>query len=217
MDSPDLTPPQGIYGLGAAPLRAGEVWVQDTELVYVSAQVGLGKGVDVAIAALPMPYSALGGAQLGYSYTFGVPLTVRGTLGGYAREGYSGVAGGAIVGFAASWGTRGRHVQLTAHYTSETGYTQTITPMLDGVWTLGKHVALLGGAGAIFVGYGGRFSPGMAVAGPAIRFVAGDFSADLGLQIASTLTPGGNDNELGEGSMPIIPAPTLSLRYHFGR
>lgn len=217
MDSPDLTPPQGIYGLGAAPLRAGEVWVQDTEIVYLSAQVGLGKGVDLAIAGVPVPYTGLGGAQLGYSHTFAVPLTVRGTLGGFARQDYNDVAGGAIVGFAASWGTRGRHVQLTAHYTSETGSTQTITPMLDGVWTLGKHVALLGGAGVLLFTWSDRFYVGMAVAGPAIRFVAGDFSADLGLQIASTLTPGGNDNELGEGSMPIIPAPTLSLRYHFGR
>lgn len=50
MEVADHAPPGAIQGLRSVPLQAGEVWLQDTEVVYLSGRIGLGRGWDVAVA-----------------------------------------------------------------------------------------------------------------------------------------------------------------------
>lgn len=220
VDSPDLTPPQGIYGLGAAPLEAGEVWIQDTELVYLSAQVGLGKGWDVAAALVPIPRQMLGGMELGYSFQVDESIAVRGTAGGFGTFFVLGdglqIGGGGLLGVGASWGTRERHLYAGLKLALSPEDPATVfLPGIDGVWTFGRHFALLGGVGSVLAPSDAGHLYSIFLAGPAARFLFGRFSLDVGAQ--AVFGPGvGLGYSDGPRGVGVLPAPSLSLRYGFG-
>lgn len=220
MDLADHAPPQGIYGLHAEPLEAGEVWLQDTELVYVSAQVGLGKGWDVAAAVVPIPRQMLAGVALGYSFRVDDKLAVRATAGGFGTffglgNGWQ-VHGGGILGVGASWGTRERHLYAGLELAVSPEDPATVfLPDIDGVWTFGRHFALLGGVGSVLAPSDAGHLYSIFLAGPAARFLFGRFSFDVGAQAVFGPSVGLGDSD-GPRGFGVLPAPTLSLRYGFG-
>ncbi len=224
---PALYAPQGLFGWGVHELKAGEVWAQSYEIGYLSGQAGLGKGWDVALGGVPLPYADsfanYSAAEVGWSRPHG-PWTFRGSLvaaGGvrlYNDGRETAVAAmGLGAGVAAAWGPRERHLALNLHVLDlpdleSAGAFFTA----DGVWTLSPHWAALGGLTySVIANEFVTIQAGSLGGGG--RLVLGRFSVDLGLQLGV----GGSDapclpDATDCAQTSFYPVPTLALRYGFG-
>lgn len=207
--------PQGVYGVGTAPLAKGEVWVQDAEVLYLSVEAGLGRGWSVAVAGAGVPYQQLGGVEVAYT-TRVSRWDVRGLVGGYtamvtAFHGDPSFHPGALLGVGAGTGPRGRRWQGSVRF--GIGETAAFFPEVDVAWTLGRHTAFLGGAAAVWTPDNGYLA---FLAGPAVRVASGRFSLDLGIQAVFGPSVHLGDADGAVTGWGVIPAPTLALRYGFG-
>jgi hypothetical protein len=211
----DFPAPQGLYGVGTAPLAKGEVWVQDAEVVYLSVEAGLGRGWSVAVEGAGVPYQQLAGLEVAYTAHVG-EWDVRGLAGGYTGiatllPGNARFYPGALVGVGAGTGPRGSRTQASLRV--GLGEIVSLFPEVDGMWTLGRHTALLVGAAAVWTP-ADRYL--VLLAGPAVRLSWGRFSLDLGAQAAFGPSVHLGDADGAFTGWGVIPVPTLALRYGFG-
>lgn len=208
-----LDAPQGIYGLSAHPLDKGEVWLQDVEVLGLGAQVGLGRGVDVAVAAFGVPWQVeIGTVEVGVSRPIGGNVSLRGTAGVGAIVNLPnrfspadvhplGAAGG---GF--TWGSRRRHLSVSMRVGLGTE-TLLVLGEANVLYAVAPRGALLFGVSDLVSVYLPEPGPPWQVwlAGGAYRFEVGRFSLDAGLQLVF-----GPSVAWG-----VVPLPTLSVRYGF--
>ena len=213
----DIEPPQGIYGTGVHPLEKGEVWVQHIDVVGLSAQAGLGKGVDVAVAyADILPWQTnFFTSELGVSASLSADLHVRATVGGGATLGFAGFPDGArldpmgMLGIGIAWGTREFHVGLSTRAIAAFA-TGLLVTEVDAVLPAGRYGAVLLGLGHIVYLREDGGTGYALFAGPAYRHQFGALTIDLGMQAGF-----GPSVELTDalGPVPFIPVPTLVARY----
>jgi hypothetical protein len=211
--------PQGIYGTIVHPLERGEVWLQDTEVAYLSGQVGLGGGWDVTTSAFVTPNPLGFGAALGYSRALGSSVVVRAMAGGMGGVFLAwGDPAGPIgmVGASAAVGPRERHVALTGRVVVSWDGLASILTAVDGAWMFGPHLGVLAGVVDIF-SLESLDDPGshLFLAGPALRLRSGRFSADLGAHAMFGPRVGFVSDCATEPCWGWIPAPVLSVRYGF--
>lgn len=223
MPLPTVEAPQGIYGYTVQPLEAGEVWVQDVELGYLSGQFGLGAGWDATVGAVVIPRAFwMPNVELGWSHRFGA-ATMRGTLGAglpvnFPRDftetsslGTVGLIGGLVAG----WGEGPRELNVGVRAaTGVDGDNSALFVHVDGRWRFTPGFAMLfGGVGA--ARRQGDWVPLAFLVGPAARFGVGAFSLDVGVQVIG-----------GQGFSPCsgpclyswyaFPLPSFAVRYGFG-
>ena len=213
----DIEAPQGIYGTGAHPLEKAEVWVQHVELLGLSAQAGLGKGVDIAVAyagVTPHETNFLT-SEFGFSAPLSRNLHVRVTAGGGATLDATRSPDGSrvepmgMLGGGLAWGARECHVALSTRATRALE-TWLLVSEVDAVLPAGRYGSFLLGLGDVIYLRADGYDGHALFAGPAYRHRFGAFTIDLGVQGAFGPSVHRPD---ALGPLPVVPVPTLIARY----
>jgi RNase P/RNase MRP subunit p29 len=198
-----------LFGPTGRPLKKGDGYFSDYELLFPGVAFGLTDNVSLAGGVSVIPGIGLGEQLFYVSPKVGFELGDRASVAVGALVAGSGLGDSdsesAYIGFAVgTFGTPARSLTVGVGLGDTTGQFTDAVPivMLGGTATVSRHVALVTESW-LFVGDDFRLSE--QPFGVGVRLFGDRLSADVGVILVGEL--------LDEG----FPLPWLSVTYHFGR